>query len=1408
MSQRVNRDDIVKQALARCNQAREALLNNMHAVAELNLNESDQEAIAFDALEKEVRAELNEASLSVSFNRLINIFEESYAEQITTLQGSKLEPLRQIGEAFIEYINLLEKTDHALQHPVKQDDTIVAAPKKDMRPKEKEEANENPRPASAANEANAPVKDFDPLNNSFEQYAEKIRLAQQQGKPCLEAIQACLTPTNRSFIFGNKENREAFNNIYQQSIKLMTLSLINNNLQLYQQINKNEFYNITADANQYRPTITRFIESFNNLSNSVIDNILANNDSNNITIALDYWINVLHDCLFNPALRDLSTALSLHTAITSVPISKILSAAIKQDLVVPSTKEKYDEIENVMNPNKRFLALQKFDITSTEAGKPVIYPLIHILNFLTLAADDTKGVPNIELFHRLINEFSNRQSAVSDLQLSFVTSPASIIAANAMTDQARDQLANELAPRSPVSKVRELADTDPQLSKYLTYLADNSVTTRIGKDSIVQTTNQAHDDKPHAYRLTTDNVDAPAITTSQLLLAEQLNELGIDTNNSMSDENASVLNLYTAAEELCRQQIQDFNHSLLTAAPLTRALAMACYLVEAHDQNKKPKVQARRWLDVFVADLTMEERNNFHRLITSMPTFAAVINQANVNRLREEAKLFNRLIQSIQHDPGNIDIISYKDFNTKYEALKQQVTKLKEQQGAPEEEISMIDHLINGYETSAPEEMIDVDAIPTLVVMASLKEYAQKPNQSTSQENIRETVIIEDGESTLTDTDEPLPDTPNAIPMSVISRDKSTRQTNIAYPSKEGIGHYAIRSDHTDTKKPHELLKIAGNTDAELASVVKNILGEAGYKRLHKGVKSNSTEHRERFHQKLQEVLADSNNLLSASGGPADDAIKMEDLLGKDGIKLYKLAVEEERNSPAFRNATFLKATKKYPGAKWNERLILWVGGPSASGKSFGADAIIEKVNADVMPKSDPLNTDGNYVVAIDGGVEREVSQMRKLLLQVALKKGYSGIKNLHKHTKLGTKEIIQQAASTSRLNMVIPNTFTNPFTRLQINSYEDSQKTKQIFSEVVAGNQDESGKKFEKAVQRMGNMRAWLQTYTRKNTENREITLNNYDLECESKKYSKKYFRAGLTGSAKAGEHYKKISKTGIYIKLENDLIFIQKQAGSNTYVPCNKRSTGPMLKISARLFEQWQAAVAENADLVLEDWMKKNRIPPKISIARSESARAELKHNARVSSLSDAAVDLIKQLNKRDDMTESRAAQYLKMIGVIKKQYAELAVGEKGPPPNQRELEDLDRVIRELDEAFRKACPLIDPKNPPPSLMLDSEIYSVIEHNSPGMDGNSEPNPELDDIIHDITVTLLAINKALADILDGITKKPARASESNDTFTSRIGELTDASKSPLKRKNGAQQPKDKENSGPDNRGKNPSHK
>lgn len=118
-----------------------------------------------------------------------------------------------------------------------------------------------------------------------------------------------------------------------------------------------------------------------------------------------------------------------------------------------------------------------------------------------------------------------------------------------------------------------------------------------------------------------------------------------------------------------------------------------------------------------------------------------------------------------------------------------------------------------------------------------------------------------------------------------------------------------------------------------------------------------------------------------------ENGIKLADLLGPEGMKKYKAAVEEEVQSRAFRDAVFQRSTNHYPGEKWDKRVIAPFAGPSAAGKSVSQPALIAEI-AKVVPKKADDNS-GNDVVSIDGGVEREVSQIRGMVLQVALAKGY-----------------------------------------------------------------------------------------------------------------------------------------------------------------------------------------------------------------------------------------------------------------------------------------------------------------------------------------------------------------------------------------------------------------------------------
>ncbi|MFI4962907.1 MAG: hypothetical protein ACHP6H_03520, partial [Legionellales bacterium] len=98
---------------------------------------------------------------------------------------------------------------------------------------------------------------------------------------------------------------------------------------------------------------------------------------------------------------------------------------------------------------------------------------------------------------------------------------------------------------------------------------------------------------------------------------------------------------------------------------------------------------------------------------------------------------------------------------------------------------------------------------------------------------------------------------------------------------------------------------------------------------------------------------------------PDDASASLEELLGKEGVVLYNLALEEEVNSKEFMNALFCKSTQKIEGATWLQRPVIFVAGVSASGKSFAVGLIFKMANRFISKGSS--SEQGNYAVAVEG---------------------------------------------------------------------------------------------------------------------------------------------------------------------------------------------------------------------------------------------------------------------------------------------------------------------------------------------------------------------------------------------------------------------------------------------------------
>lgn len=295
----------------------------------------------------------------------------------------------------------------------------------------------------------------------------------------------------------------------------------------------------------------------------------------------------------------------------------------------------------------------------------------------------------------------------------------------------------------------------------------------------------------------------------------------------------------------------------------------------------------------------------------------------------------------------------------------------------------------------------------------------------------------------------------------------------------------------------------------------------------------------------------------------------MEKFLGKQGVHLYKLALQEEMCSREFRDAVVIKSTSHLNGPKWQERPVVIVAGPSASGKSHAAKAAMDKANQ--FLKADFHDMSGNNVIAADGGIIREVSQTRKFVIQLANNQGYTGISDLYSKSNSlmdGIKDRVREAAFlTPELGVVIPETFTSWIVsnkgKGMLKKIEQLSDTKHIFTRVEGHERSN----FKKVVAFMGSRRAW---------KTKDFTQQELDLNCEglseSKAYNSNAFFLGELGSKHAENWFKKNSKDQLNMIITNDLILLKPDPDQpGNWIAAEKNDKGARL-FSESVYEQWQ--------------------------------------------------------------------------------------------------------------------------------------------------------------------------------------------------------------------------------------------
>lgn len=452
-----------------------------------------------------------------------------------------------------------------------------------------------------------------------------------------------------------------------------------------------------------------------------------------------------------------------------------------------------------------------------------------------------------------------------------------------------------------------------------------------------------------------------------------------------------------------------------------------------------------------------------------------------------------------------------------------------------------------------------------------------------------------------------------------------------------------------------------------------NCLSEQGKKELYKGISQYELTHRRMvsaykqahdmpedafalndpkfFRKQLIEYIAQrqlpkyqpESNQDTRKTNPEGANITLENLLGPEGVELYKLALEEEMKSREFRDATVKNATSHFEGPKWKERPVVIVAGPSACGKSYAAEHAVKTANR-FLP-TDEQNQSGNNVVAVDGGVVRETSQMRKLLIQIAIHQGYTGVDDLHSKSKTleGVKKHMQAAAfATPDAGVVIPETFSkihhllHPVKNL-IYKIAALVNTRQIFTRVTG----ENAANFQDTVGFMGSRRAWqTQEFDTEPFDlNKTVDVHGTPL-CESKAYDPDGFRLGQLGSWLAEKLFNALSKEKLSMIITNDLVLLKPNptAPKGPWLPAEQNDEGVKL-ISKSVYNQWLELPEVESKPSLTVYHKENAQPIISTSAQIDFAIAQKHINKRLAKTEEK---LEKELQKNEPNPD-RVAQLI---------------------------------------------------------------------------------------------------------------------------------------------------------------------
>lgn len=469
----------------------------------------------------------------------------------------------------------------------------------------------------------------------------------------------------------------------------------------------------------------------------------------------------------------------------------------------------------------------------------------------------------------------------------------------------------------------------------------------------------------------------------------------------------------------------------------------------------------------------------------------------------------------------------------------------------------------------------------------------------------------------------------------------------------------------------------------EYAEKIKN------YQTAHPTAPNNTSDNKQYFRQELVNYIerlneSDKGNFQGKAedraANPEKATVTMTDFLGPEGTELYRLALEEEMNSKEYMDAVVRNSTEHYDGQKWTQRPVVIVGGPSASGKTFAANAAVQK--ADQFLPKDPNNNSGNDVVAVDGGKAREVSQMRKLVIQAANNKGFSGISDLHSQSKVleSVKDRVRNSVfKTPSLGVVIPETFSsyiNPFSKnTLLQQVIDLPNTKPVFCRVDG----ENPSIFRKVVGFMGSRRAWK---TSGFDSKAELDLNNTNI-AESKAYGAGGFNPGKWGSIRAENWFKRHCNDNLTILIKNDLLLKKESpAGSQNWIDAQQGEKGSIL-VAKRVFDTWQTMQNE---LSPEQRKSNEGINlPEFSKAVSSSLAPPLMETSCEIELQIAKSAITRSLeNRTKEQQKQKDPVKAEQMSANNQQLKSLASNLSLLKQNQINKKDIDTVLAQVGKQF----------------------------------------------------------------------------------------------------------------------------